>query len=288
MKRASRRASPRLVWSIVLLLLPNTAIFAENIDPNNDGSKYAWSENLGWLNARPGGPSGQGVQVGDSSLTGWIWSENAGWISLSCANTSACGTSSYGVVNDACGGLSGRAWSENAGWIDFAPTTCGSDPSCGVKIGPTTGIFSGHAWSENAGWITFSATSPVAYQVMTSWRSTAPPPAGSPSVTAGKTGGSLILSWTQLAGATRYDVVQGTLSTLRSSHGSFQSATQACAANDTPTTSVTIVGTPSAGDGFWLLIRGGNCGGAGTYDSTAASQAGPRDAGIAASGHGCP
>jgi hypothetical protein len=238
--------------AIVLLLLATTATFAENVDPNNDGSKYAWSENLGWLNARPGGPGGPGVQVGDSSLTGWIWSENAGWISLSCANTSACGTSSYGVVNDACGGLSGRAWSENAGWI------------------------------------TFSATSPVAYQVVTSWRSTAPPPAGSPRVTAGKTGGSLVLSWTALAGATTYDVVQGTLSTLRSSHGSFQSATQVCAGNDTPATSVTIVGTPGVGDGFWLLVRGGSCGGAGTYDSSAASQAGPRDAGIAASGNGCP
>ena len=91
MKRARRKAVNRLVWSIVVLLLATTALLAENIDPNNDGSKYAWSENLGWLNARPGGPSGPGVQVGDSALTGWMWSENAGWISLSCANTSACG-----------------------------------------------------------------------------------------------------------------------------------------------------------------------------------------------------
>jgi hypothetical protein len=29
----------------------------------------------------------------------------------------------------------GWMWSENAGWIDFAPTACGGDPSCGVKIG---------------------------------------------------------------------------------------------------------------------------------------------------------
>jgi hypothetical protein len=279
MKRASPRPSPRLVWSIVLLLLANTAIFAENIDPNNDGSKYAWSENLGWLNARPGGPSGPGVQVGDSSLTGWIWSENAGWISLSCANTSACGTSSYGVVNDACGGLSGRAWSENAGWIDFAPTTCAGDPSCGVKIGPTTGIFSGRAWSENAGWITFSATSPVAYQVVTSWRSMAPPPAGSPSVTAGKTGGNLILSWTALAGATTYDVVQGLLSTLRSSHGIPWRLGPGCQrqAHWSPSSGrarETASGSSSAG-------RGGR-------DVQLAGGAGPRDAGIAASGNGCP
>jgi hypothetical protein len=278
------------VWSIVLILLVTTAALAENIDPDNDGSKYAWSENLGWLNARPGGPGGPGVQVGDSSLTGWMWSENAGWISLSCTNTSTCVTSSYGVANDACGGLSGRAWSENAGWIDFAPapTACGGDPSCRVTIDPTTGIFNGRAWSENAGWITFSATTPVAHRVATSWRSTAPPPAGSPSETAGKHAGFLLLSWTPLVGATTYDIVRGTLSILRGSQGSFQSATQACATNDTPGTSAMIAGTPGVGEGFWFLIRGGNCGGPGTYDSSAPSQVASRDAGIAASGNGCP
>src|SRR4029077_9671257 len=134
----------------------------------------------------------------------------------------------------------------------------------------------------------FSATSPVAYQVATSWRSTAPPPSGSPTVTAGKNGGSFVLSWSALAGATSYDVVQGVLSTLRGSQGSFQSATQACSTNDALATSIPVSGTPAVGDGFWFLVRGGNCGGAGTYTSSAASQAGSRDAGIAASGNGCP
>ena len=281
MRNAVPRASPQFVALAILICLSGSVAFAENIDPAGDGSRYAWSENLGWLNTRPGAVGGPGVHVADSGLTGWAWSENAGWISLSCTNRS-CAWGSYGVTNDGCGTLAGFAWSENAGWINFAPA------GAGVAIDPKTGIFSGRAWSENAGWITFSATSPVAYQVVTSWRSTAPPPAGSPRVTAGKTGGSLVLSWTALAGATTYDVVQGTLSTLRSSHGSFQSATQVCAGNDTPATSVTIVGTPGVGDGFWLLVRGGSCGGAGTYDSSAASQAGPRDAGIAASGNGCP
>ena len=278
-----KRAGPA-----VLILLAFSAAPAENIDPNNDGSKYAWSENMGWLNARPGGPGGSGVHVGDSSLTGWIWSENAGWISLSCANTSSCGATNYGVANDGCGTLSGRAWSENAGWIDFAPATCGGDPSCGVRIGHTTGIFSGRAWSENAGWITFSATSPVAYQVATSWRSTAASPAGSPSAAAAKAGANLLLSWTALAGASTYDVVRGLVSTLRNSHGGYQSATQSCVVSDLSGTWATIAGTPSAGDGFWFLVRGTNCGGAGTYDEGVASQAGSRDAGIASSGNGCP
>jgi len=287
MGRQRPRASPCLVLMILIPLTGGTAV-AENIDPNNDGSKYAWSENLGWLNARPGGSGGPGVQVSDSCLTGWMWSESAGWINLSCANDSSCGTSSYGVTNDGCGTLLGKAWSENAGWIDFAPSTCGGELTCGVRISPTTGIFTGRAWSENAGWMTFSSTSPTPHQVMTSWRRAAP--AGSPSgLTAAQAGGNnVLLSWTALSGATSYDVVQGRLSTLMSSNGNFQSATLACVANDTPGASITIGGTPSVGDGYWFLVRGGNCAGAGTYDSGAASQVGSRNAEIVASGNDCP
>ena len=154
LRRASFRCS--LMLASLVLLAPKLAV-AENINPASDGSKYAWSENLGWLNAQPSGPGGPGVQVSDSILIGWMWSENAGWISLSCTNTS-CGSANFGVTNDGCGLLSGYAWAENAGWIDFAPTTCAGDPTCGVKIDPATGIFSGRAWSENAGWITFSSS----------------------------------------------------------------------------------------------------------------------------------
>ena len=177
MKRATQGASPRFVLLAILILMAGGVAPAENINPNNDGSKYAWSENLGWLNAQPSGPGGPGAQVSNAGLTGYMWSENAGWISLSCTNTS-CGTTSYGVTNDACGTLSGYAWSENAGWINFAPTTCGGDQTCGVKIDPTTGIFSGRAWSENAGWITFSSAGPNPYQVATGWRRAVPPQIG--------------------------------------------------------------------------------------------------------------
>jgi hypothetical protein len=268
-----------LICWIALTLLAGGAVLAENIDPGNDGSRFAWSENLGWINARPGGPGGPGVEVSNSGLTGWMWSENAGWISLSGAN--------YAVTNDGCGLLSGKAWSENAGWIDFSPTTCGNDPTCGVTIDPATGVFSGRAWSENAGWITFSATGPTAFQVATTWRGIGTAPTGSPSLTAGTTSGSVLLSWTPLAGATTYDVVQGLLSTLRSTNGNYQSATQACAANDTRWTSLTMGGTPSVGDGYWFLVRGSYCT-AGTYNSGAASQVGSRDPEIAASGKACP
>lgn len=280
MRTVGQRASPRLLLPVVLMTLAPGAALAENINPLNDGSKYAWAENLGWINAQPGGPGGQGVQVSDSGLTGWAWSENAGWISLSCTNRS-CAGGSYGVTNDGCGALTGYAWSENAGWINFAPT------GAGVAIDPTTGIFSGRAWSENAGWISFSSTGPNPYHVATAWRRT--PPTGAPGLTLSKAGGSdMLLTWTALPGATSFDIVQGSLSALRSSNGNFQSAAQACLANNRISTTFTASGTPSVGDGFWVLVRGENCGGHGTYDSGSAAQVGLRDSEIVASGNDCP
>lgn len=263
----------RFVLIAILIPLAPGAALAENIDPGNDGSKYAWSENLGWINAQPGGPGGSGVQVADSGLTGWAWSENAGWISLAGA--------SYGVMNDACGGLTGYAWSENAGWINFAPT------GAGVVIDPKTGIFSGRAWSENAGWITFSSAGPDPYRVATAWRRL--PPAGAPQLSATKAAGAdVLLSWTAVSGATSFDVVQGGLSVLRTSNGNFQLATQACLVNDTPASSFTASGSPSPGDGYWFLVRAGNCGGHGSYDADGPTQIGLRDPEIAASGNDCP
>ena len=82
MKSAAQRASPRFLLLAGLIVLTRGVAVAENINPANDESKYAWAENLGWLNAQPSGPGGPGVQVSDTGLTGWMWSENAGWISL--------------------------------------------------------------------------------------------------------------------------------------------------------------------------------------------------------------
>jgi hypothetical protein len=52
---------------IVFLLFPLTA-FAGNIDPDNDGSQYAWGENVGWINFEPA--QGEGVSVTTSAVTG--------------------------------------------------------------------------------------------------------------------------------------------------------------------------------------------------------------------------
>ena len=164
MRKVGNRASSRLILLSVAIVLAGGLAFAGNIDPNGDGSKYAWAENLGWINFEPDNPLVPGVEVSDSGLTGWAWAENAGWISLSCVSTSSCATNAYGVTNST-GTLSGYAWSENEGWINFAPTVAG------VVINGCTGVFSGRAWWENAGWITFSPSGTNSLpQVATSWR----------------------------------------------------------------------------------------------------------------------
>jgi len=146
-----------LLGLISLVLVSTDPMMAESIDPDKNGSQYAWGENVGWLNAEPLSDGGPGIQVLDDRLDGWMWSENTGWISLHCTNTASCTQTSYGVTN-ASGVLAGYAWSENTGWISFS---CENNSSCqtaafGVSISQTTGEFTGYAWGENIGWVSFS------------------------------------------------------------------------------------------------------------------------------------
>jgi hypothetical protein len=132
LEAASSRRSRACEFALVLVLCLSGAVHAENVDPDEDGSQYAWGEHLGWLNAEPQGDGAMGVQVADAGLTGWIWAEHHGWISLSCQNTSSCGQNAYGVVNDGRGNLSGFAWGERLGWIRFDP---GDGSDCCVANG---------------------------------------------------------------------------------------------------------------------------------------------------------
>jgi len=174
-----RIRSPALLLAALALVAALSAAiaFAENIDPDNDNSQYAWGENVGWLNAEPGGDGMWGVQVTGGWVTGYMWGENIGWVNMSCHNTDNCEgpASNWGVTNnDGAGNLRGYAWGENVGWISFScknnPSSCAGTDNYGVRINPATGLFSGYAWGENIGWIRFSDTSPVAYQVRTDWR----------------------------------------------------------------------------------------------------------------------
>jgi hypothetical protein len=168
--RFSRRIAV-VISSAVFLILCETS-YAENVDPDHSDSQYAYGENVGWLNAEAGGEGGEGVEVSDSKLTGYMWAENIGWISLSCENTSSCGAVDYGVTNDGRGNLLGYAWGENVGWISFSCEHAGSCGAVdyGVMIDPTTGKFHGLAWAENIGWINFESKGTVPFGVTTAWK----------------------------------------------------------------------------------------------------------------------
>jgi hypothetical protein len=258
----------------LLLACGATCVAAENIDPADDGSQYAWGENVGWLNAEPANCGDCGVQVNDLNLTGWMWGENIGWVNLSCQNLASCGIVDYGVENDACGLLTGFAWAENVGWINFAPATGG------VTIDPQTGEFGGTAWGENIGWIAFADDSPVAYGVTTSWRRF--PPTGVPQITLKKEATSLTMSWGADSDADGYDVFAGELFNLLASGGDFSQLTDCLAEDQTVTYYERAL--YSSTESEYYLVRAVNCGGNGTADTTGPGQVEGRDAEIAASG----
>ncbi len=125
---------------------------AGNIDPNDDGSRYAYAQNIGWLNWEP--LYGPGVSVSDANLTGYLWGQNVGWVNLD--------PNFGGVHNDGTGKLSGFAWGRNIGWINFAP-------KYGGVVVDAQGCFEGWAWGQNIGWIHLRSHSSPHYGVRTSW-----------------------------------------------------------------------------------------------------------------------
>lgn len=259
---------------------------AENVDPDRDGHRYAWSENAGWINALPLVDQGYGMQVDDFNVFGWMWAENLGWVNLHCENRSDGAPCGWGVHNDGRGQLSGLAWSENAGWIDFAPT------GGGVSI-VDHGAFSaveGIAWGENIGWIHFIPAAAGQYGIRVDWRcaSTAPP-AGVPALSViGPYDTSL--TWAPLPGSTAYDVVRGNLRSLLTSGGDFSRSDLSCILRRKLVTELSNLATreqPAPGEAFFYLVRGANCNGNGTYQDDRPLPPGPRDLGIQASGEDC-
>jgi hypothetical protein len=83
-------------WVFGCLLICASAA-ADDVDPDNDGSQYAWASNLGWLNAEPLGEGGPGLSLSDEAATGWLWSANVGWVSFSCSNSESCAEVDYGI-----------------------------------------------------------------------------------------------------------------------------------------------------------------------------------------------
>lgn len=118
---------------LLLFIISPSVTFASSTDGTIDSTyKYAWSENIGWINFGTGGGS---VHVTDSGLTGYAWNDNYGWINLSPAAS--------GVKNNGEGVLFGSAWGENIGWINFSGVTINSASEfSGIASGSVSGRIS--------------------------------------------------------------------------------------------------------------------------------------------------
>lgn len=66
---------------VTVMLVISAVAMAENIDPMNDDSRYAWGENVGWINFAP--IYGEVTIDEYGWIEGWAWGENIGWIHLS-------------------------------------------------------------------------------------------------------------------------------------------------------------------------------------------------------------
>ena len=106
------------------LLVAVAASWAAGQTNIDDSQKFAWSENLGWLNWRDANGGENGVRVRPTFLAGFIWSENTGWISLGSGAPShrvghhndAADSSHFAVnIDPATSDLFGLAWGENIG-----------------------------------------------------------------------------------------------------------------------------------------------------------------------------
>ncbi|MFA5778350.1 MAG: carboxypeptidase-like regulatory domain-containing protein [Candidatus Paceibacterota bacterium] len=140
---------------VLLLFFGTKLVFASETNGIIDGNyKYAWGENIGWINF---GCDNCNVNVTDDGLSGYAWSTQYGWINLD--------PTTSGVQNNGQGLLSGYAWSPNLGWINFNGVTISSN-----------GYFLGYATIESdSSQINFNCTnadscSGADFKVKTDWK----------------------------------------------------------------------------------------------------------------------
>jgi hypothetical protein len=148
-----------------------STVFASETNGTIDTtSKYAWGENIGWLNF---GCDNCNVLITDSGISGYAWNRQFGWVNLNPDNG--------GVLNTGAGVLSGHAWSSNLGWINFTGVTINS-----------SGEFLGYATLEsnnsqiNFNCVNGNSCSGADFKVKTDWR-----PVSARSVVGGGSSGSM-------------------------------------------------------------------------------------------------
>lgn len=128
------------------------------IDPTN---KYAWAENVGFINMGDANGGADAVQDFGTYLGGFAWGENIGWINFgdgsptNGVNYANANNTDFGVnIDIITGNLSGFAWAENVGWINFSGGALAT-PAKPARIDFASLRFRGYAWGENIGWINF-------------------------------------------------------------------------------------------------------------------------------------
>jgi hypothetical protein len=141
---------------LIALLIPalTAPALAQSISPVN---KYAWGENIGFLNfADAGDPAGsQSVFVNPTFLEGFVWGENIGWINL------GDGSPANGPYANTTGldfGVNRNASTATSPATPGARTSAGSTSRRLARHPPNparieSGRFRGYAWGENIGWI---------------------------------------------------------------------------------------------------------------------------------------
>ncbi len=158
-----------LLTAMLLLGLPAVAFASQTDGTVSATTKYAWGENMGWINFAPqNGDTYTGIHITDTAVTGYAWSAAVGWINFSPTN------SGQGVTNTSDGHLGGYAWIATKGWLSMS----------GVSIN-SSGKITGIAGTEGStvGRVSFDCTQ---CNVTTDWRPTSarsedtPPPSPPP------------------------------------------------------------------------------------------------------------
>ncbi|MBX3385819.1 MAG: hypothetical protein KF768_04555 [Phycisphaeraceae bacterium] len=159
-KRAIRSsgfgALPVTVAAMSLAVLSSAVAGQSNVQPAN---KFAWGENIGFINCRDADSGAQGVVVRHFRLSGFAWSENCGWINFGDGSpatpphySNATGAD-HGVNVEANGDCFGLAWGENIGWINFDTRTQLGPFGQQARVDRSAKRLRGYAWGENVGWI---------------------------------------------------------------------------------------------------------------------------------------
>ncbi len=146
----------RLLVGVLFLAASSPCLAATNVSPT---LKFAWGENVGWLNWHDANGGEAGVRVHATFLSGFIWAENIGWINLGSQPNNGLAyanadSADFGVnIDPLTGELFGLAWGENVGWLNFDTRPALGSAGQHARLDYAAGRLRGYVWGENLGWV---------------------------------------------------------------------------------------------------------------------------------------